>query len=166
MISSDSYIILWRSLKSSHVGYKSSLRKLLFPYLLSLTRNRNVIATEWLISFSSILLASSLLSTSCYFIMVGGICSLRKAVVSGTLDQVASLYCDRAVAENSHLWKSLRFLSVSLFIPETKMKPFISDWLLFVCFLNREVISKFLVPNRKFQVWFEKSCQNLQEWVT
>lgn len=62
-----------------------------------------MIATEWLISFSSIPLASSLLTMSCYFIMVGGICLLCKAGLSGTLDQVASLCCDRAVAENSYL---------------------------------------------------------------
>lgn len=95
-----------------------------------------MIATVCLISFSSILLASSLLTTSCYFTMVSGICSLHKAGLSGTLDQVASLCCDRAVAENSHLLKSFRFLSVSLFIPEMKMKPFISHSLLFVCFLK------------------------------
>ena len=62
-----------------------------------------MIAMEWLISFSSMFVASSLLTMSCYFIMVGGICSQRKTGLNGTLDQVAPLCCDRAVAENSHL---------------------------------------------------------------
>lgn len=123
-VSSDTSTILWRSPKSCSVCYKSSQDELLFPYLLSLTRSRNVIATEQLISFSSISLASSLLTLPCCFIIVGGICSLCKAGLSHTLEQVASLCCEGVVAENSLLWKFVRFLCVSLFMSLMKTSHF------------------------------------------
>lgn len=46
---------------------------------------------------------------------------------------------------------------------ETFHKSLDVVWLLFK---NREVVSKFLVPNRKLQVCLEKSCENVQRWVT